>query len=223
MQKPLLKFIAILLFFSLLPAFAMAQFLADINGRPIVMQQYTDVQGSPYLTENWTKGLVKLHTGKTYAEVALKYDQVADQLLFRGERDEAMSFVDAVEQFSIRVGDEERVFRSGFKPAEKTSASTFYQVLYNGKIQLLKRCLKQITEEQAFNSATKVKTISENPVYYLASQGQPLKFKKDKKSVLSVMEDHAGEVEKFIASEKINLKSDADVIKLFAYYDSLLH
>lgn len=50
---------------------AQAQFMQDINGRVVTEVTYTDVEGSPYLFEDWNTGIVK----------AVQNDKVFDGLI----------------------------------------------------------------------------------------------------------------------------------------------
>jgi hypothetical protein len=56
---------------------------------------------------------------------------------------------------------------------------------------------------------------------FLNEAGQGIEVKLTKKSLLEVMSDHAAEVEKYIKSNKLKVKEQADLVKVLYYYDSL--
>ena len=57
-------------------------------------------------------------------------------------------------------------------------------------------------------------------IYTWSKQGIK-KLKSSKKAILSLMKDHAAEVEAFIDTERIKRKGIPDLMKLFDYYNSL--
>jgi len=226
MEKTCYKLLCFL-FLILCPVLLKAQaYLTDINGKPIQIITYTDVQGSPYLTDNWVFGLVKLANGTTYKDIALKYDQVADELLFKNKDGQALSFVDQVLEFKLNYIEDnqvkERLFRSGYPGADRNTNKNFYEVLYNGNTQLVKRVNKLVNETRAYSSATTIKSIAEADArLYLFRDKQMLRLKKDKKSIIDSLGKDAAQLEKFISANKLNLKNDGDLIKVFAFADTL--
>lgn len=202
-----------------------AQVLQDENGRPLLAIHYTDVQGSPFFADSWIKGKVKLANGDTFDNMDLKYDQVADQLIFKNSVGAAMTFVKPVNEFklinSTVPGTQPILFRNGYKPVNGNTAKTFYQILSDGETPLIKRSFKKVTENKPYGSATVVKTFEEIHTYFLVQQGTPVKIRKDKKAALEVLNDYNAELEEFIKSNNLNFKSEADLMMLVTYYNSL--
>lgn len=209
-----------LLFFALSTnAAAQVELMNDPLGRPMMSKQYTDVQGSPYLFTEWKNGSVKLQSENVFQNIPLRYDQINDELLFKDNVGQELAFAEPVVEFKI----ENKTFRKGYKPVDTTTPASFYEVLADGETQLLKRTSKRIYEDTPYSSATKVRTVSSTETYYLALNGgqQLVKIKKDKKSVLDAMSDKKPELEKYIKDQRLNLKLDADMVKVIAYYNTL--
>ena len=160
-----------------------------------------------------------MSNGNFIENVLLRFDQVQDQLLFKDNTDKEMLFSEPIVEFTID-GD---IFRGGYVPIDGAKPSVFYEVLEDGKTQLLKRTSKKIFEETPYSSATKVKTISSTETYYLLPNGgtQLVKVKKDKKSLLDAMGNKKSELDQFIKDQRLNLRNDSDMAKLVAYYNSL--
>lgn len=218
--------ISILTCSSALRAQALKDLLAkDIQGRVLVSGQYSNIEGYPYLFPKWCKGTVRFQDGRTVKQIDLKYDLVADELLFKDlKSDEALRFADQVAEFQLDSSDVNQVpmhFKNGFKPAFGNSALSYYQILFDGKTQLLKKKEKSILERKVYNSAVSTKTFEEDETYFIGRNNEITKFKRDKKQILTLLSDHAAEIEQFLASEKLNVKDDSDLMKLFAYYNSL--
>lgn len=202
-----------------------AQIMQDANGRPLLEKKYIDVEGNPYLTDNWVSGIVTLASGEIYKDVQLKYDLVKDELLFQNSKGESMSFMKPVNKFTLfgLPGNESKVlqFSNGFKAVEGATAETFYQVLAVGETPLLKRIFKVVTETKSFNSASAVKTFDQVQILFLVKNGVPVKIRKDKKSVLEALGDRDQLMEEYIKANKLNLKSEQGLVELVTYYNSL--
>lgn len=202
-----------------------AQTMQDVNGRPVLERKYTDVEGNPYLTEQWLKGSVTLVSGESYNNLMLKYDLVKNEPLFQNSNGEVMTFVNPVRQFTLTgAANSEKsdlLFRNGFKAADGGTAETFYQVLSEGETPLLKKVVKVVDETKAFNSATAVKTFQQVQMYFLVKDGLPLKVRKEKKVILEALGDHSPELEDYIKTNKLNLKSEPALVSLVTYYNSL--
>ena len=224
MEKTPLKFIC--LFCCCMVSFSLrAQVIEDANGRPMLERQYTDVQGSPYFSEAWQKGLVKMANGKTYKDVELKYDLVSDEVFFKNAKGDMLGFVDPVLEFKLLPADDINgtalSFRNGYKPTADATSKTFYQILSDGQTPFARRISKKMMESTPYSSATIVKTFGEVSSYYIMKDGQPLKIKKDKKVLFAALGDYSAEMDEFIRSKNLKLKSDTDFIVLMNYYNSL--
>lgn len=221
------KFILIAFLLCLGGKSAIAQFnIQDLEGRPILKKAYTNIEGSPYLHADWGKGMVKLSDGTTYKQIELLYDQVSDELLFKGPDGQMRSFVDTVKEFEIQLPSENagltsHIFRRGYTSLNRSADGAFYEVLTDGATQLLKRTTKAILEETTYSSATKIKRFHENVTYYISKNEKLTKIKPDKKAVIAALSDKAPEIEKYLKEKKPDLKKDAELAALVTYYNTL--
>jgi hypothetical protein len=214
----LLAFTALGYFGFNFSAAAQNELLQDHMGRAVTVKQYVDVQGTPYLMDEWVTGSAKFNNGNVFEGLKLKYDQVEDVLMFQDKAGNEQLFVDPVLEFVI----DKRVFRRGYKPIDGASPMAFYEVLSDGKTQLLKRTTKKVNEDVSYSSATKVKSIVETNVYYISkSENQLIKVKKDRKSILNVLGDKSAELEAYFKANRPDLKLDAEMVKLMDYYNSI--
>ena len=204
-----------------------AQYIHDYQGKGYNEQSYNDVEGNPYLTTGWFGGIVNFNNGKS-ASAKLKYDLVKDELLFQNTKDSsAMVFIDPVKSFRFETFkiDETNlvpiVFSNGYPAVDDQTTASFYQVIADGKLKLLKHYKKSIRTDQAFNSASATKTFVLVSFYYLLSDAKITRIKPNQKVVLAAMNDKADKIQVYLKSTKVDYKSDADLFKLFNYYNSL--
>lgn len=222
----LLMGIALVILFAQTQTKAQGMFTQDVNGSPIREKKYVDVNGSPYLIDTWEKAVVQLDNGQTY-NVDVKYDLVADELTFRSNKGDSLTFVKPVKEFKLAYinnnKNETHIFRSGFpSTGAKTTEKSFYEVLYDGGTKLLKKQAKSIwTESTSYGTATQTKNITPRTTYFVAKEGKMLPLKLDRKSVISALADKSSQVEQYIKENKLEVKNDEDLIKVFAYYNSL--
>lgn len=211
-------FTAVFMLVSSISSYAQ-QAIRDYLGRPIESKNYLDVKGSPYLFDEWTEGWVKLHNGNMHAGMSLKYDQVQDNLLFKGSSGQAQAFVEPVIEFEI----DGHLFRKGYTPVDGAAPAAFYQVLADGNTQFLKRTTKQIFEEVPYGTATKQKTIAPKEFYYLSlgANDNLVKIRKDKKAIVNALSDKKAQLEQYIKQHSLDMKEEADLAKLVAYYNTL--
>jgi len=200
-----------------------AQFIQTDQGAPFLGTNYTDVKGHPYLFDNWTDGTVKLINGKSYTSVQLKYNLLRDELFFKDiKTEQLLAFVIPVVEF--KLNDQEKgsiIYRSGYKAIDDNTEKSYYQVLFDGVTQLLKRTSKKINEEKPFNSASTIKSFEVLTFYYISNNNTLIKIRKDKKSVLAALANQSAALENYIQEKSLNLKNEEDLIQLIQYYNSL--
>jgi len=208
--------------FSVFSLKGQAQFLQDIAGVPLTTVNYENVKGTPFLVNEWSSGMVKLANGNTYKDnLFLKYNIKEDQLYFKGKNDETLEFVDPVKEFVINYKQEAQHYRNGYSFINGFSDKSFFEVLSDGSVQLLKKPTKVILESKQYNSAAVDKSFEDVYQYYIVKQGAAIQIKRDKKSVFTALGDKQTELDEFTKTNKLNLKNDSDLAKLVTYYNSL--
>ena len=218
----------ILMFFGVeMKSLAQGQPVGDMAGNVLKTKKYTEINGSPYLIDSWTTGTVKFNNGKVINNVLLKYDQVADELSFAGKNDEEYFFNERVSEFTLTYIedniDHKKYFKSGFPTINNLSDKSFYEVLIDGAVSLLKKNAKDITQVKEFNSATTVKTVNNNIRYYIVKSNEIIHLKKlDSKNVANSLDaGKANLIMDFTKRNDLNPKKDADLKKIILYYSSL--
>jgi len=194
---------------------AQSLYIQDLNGRPIFENSYMEIEGSPYLNDAWARGTVKAkHNGKVYEIAKMRYDVYKDEVEYE-ENQKPYRFGGEISEFVTNEG----IFRSGFPALESLTNSSFYQVLYDGNLKLLKRNIVRIQSEKLYNSATQTKRFLKESALYLFKNGVMTRLTKDKKSLLEAMGDKQAEIEQFIKIEKLKLSKEEDVLRIVEKYE----
>lgn len=183
------------------------------------------IDGTPYLTDEWSKGVVNLADGRTYKDVTLKYDLLKDVLYFQNDKKQVLTFVKPVSEFVINyIGDDQeqvKHYKSGFANIQGYTAQNFFEVLVEGKAQLLKKQHKFIESESGAGLGPTTQKYSSTDMYYIVMDGKASAIKRDKKSVLQFLGDKQNELSAYIKSNDLDMKKDADLAKVIIYYNSI--
>lgn len=183
------------------------------------MPKYDDIKsGNPYVVTDWRIG--KITTNKEeIGEFLLKFDEVEEELLVLGENNAVKNFAVTIESFTIRDGIKERFFISGFKPTKNSNSNTYFEVIADGKIKLLKKNYKRISEYKEY-SGTIAKIIKDDIQYFVVGEdNEPKQIKLDQKSILVALSHKASLIDEYIKSNTINLKEEADLVSVFQFYN----
>jgi hypothetical protein len=200
-----------------------------INGQDVNFggKMRSNTEASTYLYDTWSKGTVKLSDGNTYAGLELMYDLGANRLIFKSEKGIPQAFAVAVTEFTIAAPAEDKTqtvskkYKNGFPPADGNKTTTFYEVLSNGNITLLKLTeLKRVREVAVGNiyPTTQMKTADS---YYVFADGKLSRIKREKKALKQILQDKAKDLDTYMASNKLDLKNDSDLSIIFDHYNAL--
>lgn len=202
------------------PQTVKGQIVEDRFGNAVKAKVYTEVEGFPYLLNDaWNSASVTLSDGTVFKSVPVKYDLIEEKLYYKGKSEETMEFVSPVKSFVFDATN--KLYRNGYTAITEYPANSFFEVLADGKTQLLKKTFKKIAENKIYGSATITKSFIENVKYYLFINGAAVPIKGDKKAVLVALANKQTELEAYIKQNNLNLKKDDDFAKLITYYNTL--
>lgn len=194
-------------------AYSQITSINNVHGDPLLEKEYVDIKGSPYLDDEWIDGTVKLQDGSEHT-MPLKFDLVKNYPCFRGDNGETLKFLAKVTQFSIS----NNLFENGYPKIGNLNPNSYYQLLIDGKVQLLKYIGKEISIEKDYSSANSIKQFDEVIDYYLYKNDKMYDIR-DRKSIISALGSTSAGVEKYINDNKLNLKKEKDLITLVNYYN----
>ena len=199
----------------------------DISGKPMLDGKYDiDIKGSPFLNSDWSEADLVLRQGKEIKKVKANLNIESNELYLKDSTGKVLVIEDFIVTeitFTNRSVStpEERIFRNGYPPVDKQSVNFFYEVLADGKIQLLKKLYKTIDVTKNELSGEVWKEFVENSSYYILSDNGIENFKYQKEFVLDLLKDKQAAVDEYVKANKINFKKIPDVQKLLTYYNGL--
>jgi hypothetical protein len=193
-------------------------YIQDVDGKPLSERNATDIVGSPFLNNEFIDGKVTLTNGNKYENIPLKYSAFKDELYFKNPKDGSLlSFVVPVKDFEL-LG---LTYICGLPAIDDFTDKSFYALIADGKMKLLIKNYKIILENKPFDSATIEKKFEDIKMYYVLKDGKMIRFKPSKKDLLMIFADKNSEIDNYLKKEKIDFKNNADLAKVFEYYDTL--
>lgn len=200
--------------------------------------RYQGVKGSPYFLDLFVDGTVEIKSGnagksEVYKGVRLKYDAFSNalQAVLPASKDTLQFSTTPVISFSLEMPTtgQPLVFKR-FKEAQTVDPNlreTFFAVLQestDGKVALVKRIGKKKIDANfkgPYSSGQTYDEIVEDIQYYVVANGSMQKVKLNKKSIVEALPNQSEKLKSYIASQKLAMSSETDLVKVVTYYQSL--
>ena len=201
--------------------------LRDLDGNALLKKYDPDINGSPFINDNWVSSIITLSSGKQIGPVSVKLNIESSELYYLDSagkemvaQDGSVRKIDCLDYYakdSIRY-----VFKNGYPPIDKQDENFYYQVFTEGKIELLAKKFKYIRSEKNDLTGEISKAFIDGAVVlYVDAYGLMQPYRPTKEFVTSLFEQDKEQATKaFIETNKINLKKVPDLIKLFNYYNN---
>lgn len=198
--------------------------LTDLKGEPLLAGNEVHADGSPFYHPTWTVGTVKLVNNKELVGIPIKLNLHNDQVHYWLEETKSERVAGAGLVKEITFTDPQSgvpvTFRCGFPAIAPHDGRTFYQVLEEGEATLLRQVKQILIEEKPFNSATIHRRYDTQKGYFIWVDNRMNKIKRTKSGILDVLSNKRNALNDFLHTN-VNLKSDADLSKVVAFYNSL--
>jgi hypothetical protein len=157
------------------------------------------------------------YNGLIYTDVPVLYDIVRDELVTRSPNGFGIALIKPkVDSFSFSG----RLFVKLNDDTSGVATQSYYEMLYNGNIQLLAKRKKDV--QVSSGVSTVERRVYEQDRYYLYKNGL-FETIKNKNSLLSALKDKKNAVQQFIKQNNLKLKQnfEEDAARVVAYYDQL--
>jgi len=190
----------------------------DINGKPFTDKSLAGVEGSPMFSTDWNLANINFKNGKITKDIPVRFNLYDNQLYFK-KNDTILLFVEPVASFQFAYTDNgaKRLayFSNGYPAVQKNTEETYYQVLVNGPMQLLKYSYKTLVERAAYGQTSRSEYQLWQDLYaYNASTKTIVKIK-DRSSLTNAFPASAKAINDFATQKNSKLKSESDLTDLF--------
>ena len=195
------------------------------RGHEYETKLFSDIDGSPFLYDEWYRGKVVTVEGAVLDGVMLKYEAYTEFLIYLQEG-RTYEISGNPRSFTLFPGvdgmKDSLFFRCGYLPVDENTGKTFYEVLVDGKATLMKSHRKStaVSSQNALVSNKREFVLRED--FYIALDRQaPVKVKRDKNSLLDLFGDKKAEMSAWLDKNKVNLKKDEGIAEVVTHYNSL--
>ncbi len=180
-------------------------------------------EGSPYLYDSYVPGKIVVSKDQSF-QVMIRYNAYSDvfEMLDDKNRNSALNKMNDVKV--IMAGREYQIY--SYFDDGMVNEGYFENLSVDGDIKFFRRDAKKFVDlvkaESGYTKDKPAKFVLESPKYYVQTNGNPLEeIRLKKKDILAAFNAHKNEVNTFVKTQKLNLKKQEDIIKLFNYYSTL--
>ncbi|PWJ57672.1 hypothetical protein CLV98_106144 [Dyadobacter jejuensis] len=182
------------------------QDLAVLDAKPILQEQ----QGGNFLFDTYYTGSVTGKYGQVVEGLSFRFDMAGNRLEIQ-HNDSLFVTGDAVTGFTLPTGTALYYFERGFPSAQGATAKTFYQVLYDGNLRLLKHFVVPIKDQEEAGAGQ----------LFILKDGKmhPVSLS-NKESFLKVLADERNKMNYIIKESQFDFDQEEDLAILLQEYDA---
>lgn len=192
---------------------------ANTSGNVVMLGQDVQFENSPYLSDVFQEAVL-MYKDEKLSKLMVRFNTFSNALEYQQDGNNFTLTEPAIVGFRLPDGS---IFRRGFQNIDKKQTNlTFYQVLSEGNLSLVKFPHSRMQNKTQYNQATKMYAYVSDESFYLAkTDGTLVKVKKDKKSIFEAIPDKKEQLEEYLNKEKLKLNNWENIIKLLNYYNSI--
>lgn len=194
----------------------------NVTGLPMTAKVFDKSKSNPYLYSETFNGKVVLADGKDMGNLNLLYDLELDIPLFIDAKGNFLKLNKTPLAFEFTTPENGlQVYKRGYPAMDKYTNDTFYQVLAEGKMQLVKKPKKSFTESTPYGTVGVVKQAIVTDTYYLSDGQQLKKIGKDPKALINALKDKKAVLTDSLATLKSkNLRNEEMMVLLLRIYNA---
>lgn len=184
--------------------------------------RFKGIEGNPFIFEEYQSGRILMKTGKIYFQDKINYDAYKNDIIVIHKGNELFLNKGIIKGFELFVGADTLTFR---KIVQGGNNDFFVQVLVDAPISLLKKTEKTIvapTNTGAYSTGKLNSEFETKQKYYWLLKEGSLKEIKNKRDFLSQFSASDKELEVFMKKNKLDLKTEGDLLQIFSYLNSRL-
>jgi hypothetical protein len=181
-----------------------------------------DIEGSPYLNDEFENGSIYTIQKIQYADIPLRYNIFNDDLEFKTPTDEVQALATPEIVEKAFFGNKLMVY-SPYLQGNKTKKG-FFIILVEGKASLYAKpnvIFKEATEAAAYKEPEPARFVKKSDDYYIRIGTSQAQIIGGKKELIATFPDNQDKIESFISKNKIKINKPESLKELFDYYNSL--
>lgn len=183
----------------------------------------SEIKGSPYLYERWMKGKIVFENGVEMGNLELNFDlynhllEVKTEQVVKVALPEQIRFVDI---YFLPEKSSRFIPVTGFLTEDDEAAEGFAEVLYDGRIRLVKKSLLEIHQPNyrpTHDIGSLNFQIKKKEKIYLMEEGMLKEIKR-----MSDFGKWRKKMKAYARENNLRIRNEKDLVQLVQYYDSLL-
>ncbi len=179
---------------------------------------YNSVKGNAFYNDEWDKGYILLRDNRIAQNIFIAFNIYTNEIYYIA--DSQVLVLDPlipVAEFGIHDQKEDStkttIFRCGYPATDNNTDKTFYKVLVDNKISLLKHYNKKIIERNNQSGVPERAFIdSESWYIFNTREKKIIPIKKNKNSLLTALSQYADKIESILKKRNLKLKTENDWI-----------
>lgn len=177
-----------------------------------------------FINQEWMPGQVFFKSGRAPLQVPLIFDAYNNTLYYK-QGSVIMEFVDTVSRFSLEVQlktDTVLYYFVSQQPAfQSNTPETFYELLVNGDIKLL-RCRARSIQQIKDKELPEERRAERKELYFAATpDGKLVAIYPDVDILKLKMPAYGASISAIVKKEHIKLKTEPDLVELFVHLNNL--
>jgi len=219
-----MRWLLILFSLFIFPLFCFGQTTRDIgNSMAKINQQQFDqgmkmidkkqIEGSPYLDKAFKPALIVKTDQSEIRNMALRYNIYENTMEFK-QKETVLFIVDPVTISKIVFAD--RIFVYALYRAGGKTRLSYFQVLNEGKYQLLKKYSTTFKAPE-LKSDSPAKFVTQQPEYFLRYKNGMAHSISSRKKLIKVLQPVSEDIIDFIQREKINVRNETELINTLQF------
>ncbi|PTN09479.1 hypothetical protein [Mangrovibacterium marinum] len=179
---------------------------------------YTNIEGSPFLDENFVVGKVIINDSILIENVPLRYNIYSDKIEFKNANGQILEISNSGQVYQFKLGSH-TFLESEYRTKNETEQGVL-ELLVNGNIKLYKKYrieLKEATKAIGFQDAQPNRFTPLDDEYLIAEGDAIPQVIKNPKILLEELKSYQPDIEKYIQKEKVRVKTESGLIRLIRH------
>ncbi len=175
-------------------------------------------EGSPFFNDNFFSGEVVINDSSNYRQVPLRYNIYTDKIQFSNNQGRILEFNLANQKYVFTIEGHQFVYKDYFSGKENEKG--VLELLFEGQISLYKRysvVFKSATKEAGFKPAEPNRFERLDDKYLIAIENNLPESINLSKKLLESLKVFKPDIEEYVKTHKIKLRSEQDLIQLIQY------